>query len=198
MTKNLIRSLLPLTMILLATPALAGGNANFILGQRGLDKDFWTPVNGQAVLGVQVDFGKEAWPLHLETGTQISVGYEEDFIGDSDVVGSVSELDFGVNKTWVTKGATRPYIGGGLAAVGGSYVIEVPGDDIDDHDGSLGAYFHGGAFWRLGSRFNIGVDGRFLVGSKITLFGEEGDADYLQIGMVLGWGWPGAKKAANP
>jgi len=194
MTSTLRKLILPLAMILIATPAMAGGNANFILGSRGLDHDFWTPVNGQAVLGTQVDFGKEGWPIHLEVGTQISVGYEKDFIGTSDVAGSVSELDFGVNKTWVTKGATRPFIGGGMAAVGASYVIEVPGgDDIDDHDGSLGAYFHGGAFWRLGSRFNIGVDGRFLVGSKITLFGDEGDADYLQLGMILGWGWPARK-----
>jgi len=189
--KRIVRWLMiALAMTSVAAPAMAGGNANFILGTRGLDKDFWTPVNGQFVIGAQVDFGKMTWPIHLETGIQVSVGAEEDFIGTSDVYGSVAELDFGVNKTWELKGQARPFIGGGLAAVGASYTIEAPLGDIDDDDDGGGAYFHGGVFWRLGKRFNIGIDGRFLVGTKITLFGEEGDADYVQLGMILGWGWP--------
>ncbi len=180
-------------LAILATPALAGGNANFVLGIRGLDEDFWDPVNGQAVIGATVDFGKEAWPVHLETGIQISVGAEENFIGTADVAGAVTEVDFGVNKTWVTKSSMRPYIGGGLAAVGAHITIDTPGGDIDDDDSTGGLYFHGGVYWRIGSRFNIGVDGRFLVGTDVTLFGEEGDADYVQLGMVLGWGWPGTQ-----
>jgi hypothetical protein len=178
----------------LAAPALAGGNANFILGGRGLDKDFWEPANGQFVIGAQVDFGKMDWPIHLETGMQVSVGGEEDFFGTADVYGSVAELDFGVNKTWELKGPARPFIGGGLAAVGASITIEAPLNDIDDDDDSGGAYFHGGVFWRIGSRFNIGIDGRVLVGTNITLFGEDGDADYAQLGMILGWGWPATSK----
>ena len=189
--KRIVRWLMiALAMTSVAAPAMAGGNANFILGTRGLDKDFWTPVNGQFVIGAQVDFGKMTWPIHLETGIQVSVGAEEDFIGTADVYGSVAELDFGVNKTWELKGPARPFIGGGLAAVGAAYTIEAPLGDIDDDDDGGGAYFHGGVFWRLGKRFNIGIDGRFLVGTKITLFGEEGDADYVQLGMILGWGWP--------
>jgi hypothetical protein len=189
--KSLLRCLLlAVAMACVATPALASGNANFVLGGRGLDKDFWEPVNGQAVIGVVVDFGKKDWPIHLETGIQVSVGAEEDFFVTSDVYGSVAELDFGVNKTWELKGATRPFIGGGLATVGAAYTVEAPLGDIEEDDNSGGVYFHGGAFWRLGKRFNIGIDGRFLVGTKITLFGEEGDADYVQLGMILGWGWP--------
>jgi hypothetical protein len=179
---------------LFASPALAGGNANFVLGMRGLDKDFWEPVNGQAAFGVTVDFGRKEWPIHLETGFHTSVGYEENFFGSADVIGAVSEVDFGVNKTWELKGGVRPYVGGGLAALGASYKIDVPGGgDIDDDDGSGAFYVHGGLFWRLGSRFNIGFDGRFLVGSDVTLFGVEGDADYAQFGMILGWGWPAQK-----
>jgi hypothetical protein len=184
---------LALAITFLTTPAMAGGNANFVLGSRALDKDFWEPVNGQAVFGTTVDFGKKEWPIHLETGLLVSVGVEEDFIGASDVFGSVAELDFGVNKTWKLKGPARPFIGGGLASVGASYTIEAPGDDIDDNDSSGGAYFHGGVFWRIGKRFNIGIDGRFLVGTNITLFGVDGDADYAQLGMILGWGWPAGK-----
>jgi hypothetical protein len=176
-------------MAAMATPALAGGNANFVLGSRGLDKDFWEPVNGQFATGVTVDFGKQEWPIHLETGIMVSVGYEEDFLA-ADITGSVSELFFGVNKTW-EKGVHRPFIGGGLSAVGASYEIDGPGGIIDDDDGAGGIYLHGGIYWRLKSRFNIGIDARLLLGTDVTLFGQEGDADYAQFGMVLGWGWPG-------
>ena len=183
------------TVIALCTaPALAGGNANFLLGSRGLDEDFWSPVEGQFALGATADFGKQGWPVHLETGSYVSVGYKEDFAGASDVTGSVSEIFFGVNKTWITKGPARPFIGGGLAAVGAAYRVDNPfGGDVDDSDGSGGVYFHGGVFWRIGNRFNIGLDGRLLAGTSITLFGVDGDADYAQLGMVLGWGWPGGK-----
>ena len=189
--KVLHRWLMASALLALATPALAGGNANFILGSRGLDKDFWEPVNGQFATGVTVDFGKMEWPIHLETGIMVSVGYEEDFLA-ADITGSVSELFFGVNKTW-EMGVTRPFIGGGLAAVGAGYEIDGPGGTIDDDDGAGGVYFHGGVYWRLKSRFNIGIDGRFLVGTDVTLFGVEGDADYLQLGMILGWGWPASQ-----
>ena len=186
-------TLIAIATACLASPALAGGNANFILGSRGLDKDFWEPVNGQVAFGAQVDFGKMAWPIHLETGIQVSVGAEEDFIGSNDLYGSVVELDFGVNKTWELKGPARPFMGGGLAAVGAAITFETPGDDIDDDDDTGGVYFHGGVFWGIGSRFNIGIDGRALVGTNVTLFREDGDADYLQLGMILGWGWPASK-----
>jgi len=178
----------------LSVPAWAGGNANFVLGWRGLDEDYWSPVEDQAVVGVTVDFGKEGWPVFLEAGLQGSAGDDNVLdIGDVSVTGSVGELSFGVNKTWQPAGNIRPFIGGGLASVTATYEVDTFLGDVDDDDTSLGVYLHGGVFWRLGKRFNIGVDGRILAGTDITLFGADGDADYAQLGLVLGWGWPAGK-----
>jgi hypothetical protein len=176
-----------------AAPAMAGGNMNFFLGSRGLDKDTWSPIENQFAFGGTVDFGKKEWPIHLESGMMISVGYKHDYLPATDAAGGVFEIFFGVNKTWITKGGARPFIGGGLARLGAAYVIDGPGPRVDDHDGSGGAYLHGGVFWRLGSRFNIGVDGRILTGTSITLFGQDGNANYGQLGMILGWGWPASQ-----
>ena len=107
---------------------------------------------------------------------------------------AIVELSFGVNKIWKPKGGIRPYIGGGLASVG--VAGEVDGwmfGGSDDTDQSFGTYVHGEVFWRLGSRFNIGFAARAMLGTEVTLFGVEGDADYVQFGMVLGFGWPGSK-----
>jgi len=101
---------------------------------------------------------------------------------------------FGVNKTW-DLGKTHPFVGGGIASVVATLDLESVPFSLgqDDDDQSLGAYFHVGVFSRLGSRFNIGVDGRFLGGTDLTLFDEDTDVDYVQLGLVLGFGWPATK-----
>lgn len=179
-----------LALVLLATAARAGGNTNFVLGPRALDAGFWDPVDGQQAVGVTVDFHQRGWPVGLEAGFQVSGDDTE--VGTVDVKGGVAELSFGINKTWDHVGRASPFIGGGIASVVAAY--ELDGSTVgDDDDGSLGFYVHGGAFWRLGRRFNIGVDARLLGGTDVTLLGTSGDANYSQVGLVLGWGWPARK-----
>ena len=190
--------LICLALGILATPALAGGNANFTFGARGLDQDFWGGLDNQGVFGVTVDFGKEAWPIHLEVGAAGSGAQDktrDPFLPvQVDVTGGVGEVTFGVNKTWKpASGNYRPYIGGGVASVSVKTTIETTLGDVDDDDNSFGVYFHGGIFWRIGTRFNLGVDGRLMGGTSVTLFGEDGDANYGQVALLLGWGWPAGK-----
>lgn len=193
-----MRWLVVVGLMLAAGPVFAAGNANFLLGGRGLDEGEWEPVDQHSVFGVTVDFGGADWPVHMETGFYGSGAddrAEDLFVGGVDVTVAVGEAFFGVNKTWGLSGNVRPFVGGGLASV----VAAVELDSVtfplseDDDDQSLGAYVHGGVFWRLGPRFNIGVDGRFLGGTDLTLFGEDTDVDYVQLGLVLGFGWPAAK-----
>jgi hypothetical protein len=179
-----------LAFLAVAPLALAEGNADFLLGSRGLDKDFWEPLESQRVLGAAVDFGGKDRPANLAAGLYVTVGAETEddlLLGSTDMIGAVSELSFGVLKTGKPAGSVRPFLGGEMANVG--VAAEINPDrfpDQGDHDSSLGAYLQGGVSWRLGSRFSIGVDTRALVGSDVTLSGAEGDADHLQLGMVLG------------
>jgi hypothetical protein len=169
-------------------PAVAGGNANFALGVRTLgDDDFWEPVEEHLVLGVTVDFGKEGWPIQLAVGAYGSSD-EEDF-GGAEITGSVGELSFGVLKVWKHSGGLKPYVGGGVSAVNAEGEADIGPFSIDDDDTSPGLYGQGGIAWRLGERFNLGFDARILLGTDVELFGVEGDADYFQVGVLLGWGW---------
>ena len=191
------RWLVLLVLALAVAPAFAAGNANFLLGTRGLDEDQWDPVDQQGVFGVTVDFGAADWPVHMETGVYGSADddtIDDTILGPVDVTVSVGEVFFGVNKTWGASKNIKPFVGAGLASVVADVELDSAlfGDDSED-DQSLGFYAHGGVFFRLGSRFNIGVDGRFLGGTDITLGGEDTDVDYLQLGLVLGFGWPKSK-----
>jgi hypothetical protein len=177
-----------LVLALAATPALAGGNANFVLGGRTLDEDDWAPAEEHVVFGVTVDFGGEGWPVNLAIGHHLSIGTDE--WGPFDLTSTVAELTFGVQKTWVVDGVTRPYIGGGVAAVNAESELELGNLSVTEDDTSGAVYVDGGVFWRLGSRFNIGVEGRLVVGTDLELAGADVNADYFQGGLILGWGWP--------
>jgi hypothetical protein len=176
-----------LVAVCLASPALAGGNANFLLGLRSLDNDF-EPVEDQNALGVTVDFGVSDWPINLEVGAHISSEEDSIRIGGSsiDVDVTITELTFGVVKIWeVGGGNVHPFVGGGLTAYMAD--IKVEGEKTDDT--APGLYAHGGVFWRLGEAFNIGVDGRIVQGVDLDFEGDSVDGNYLQTSLILGWGW---------
>ena len=187
------RALLLLTALVvaasIASPAHAGGNANFVLGGRSMTSSSdWEPFDSQALAGVTVDFGPAKWPINFETGIQASAktmgGYG---LYGEDVTASVGEVFFGINKTWnASGGRMHPYVGGGVASV----TAKFEDSNVSVDDTSAGYYVHGGIFWRLGHRFNIGFDIRLLGGTKMAFVGIEGDSNYSQASLVLGWGWP--------
>jgi hypothetical protein len=57
---------------------------------------------------------------------------------------------------------------------------------------ALGLWIGGGIYWRLGSRFNIGLAARYSSAS-VELFGVDVEAGGPMYGMLLGWGWPASK-----
>ncbi len=40
------------------------------------------------------------------------------------------------------------------------------------------------------TKVNYGVDARYMVGPEIDILGQTGDADYFQIGFVVGFRLP--------
>jgi len=60
-----------IVLCVLTVPAHAAGqgNVNFILGQKALDEDDWTPpdLDTQRESGVEVTWGGESWPIQIAT-----------------------------------------------------------------------------------------------------------------------------------
>lgn len=189
-------------VIVLALPGLAQaattGDVNFKPGIKKLDRDDWDPVEDQTAVGVSVSWGKQTWPVHLLIDYLISVA-EDEISSGLDLQGATGELGFGIQKTW-RFGSTRPYLNGGLALVLADIEFSGNGVSASESDASAGAFVGGGVFWRLGSRFNVGVSARYSqaeatfefldLGGGITLEDLDVEAGGFHTGLILGWGWP--------
>jgi hypothetical protein len=167
------------------------GHVNFILGQKALEEDDWAPVEDQGEFGAEVTWGKDDWPILIATDYLWSSDKEDLAATGVEVTGTSWELAVGIRKVWEA-GKNRPYVGGGLALIGGKFEGSVSGLSVSDDDQVLGAWVGGGIFWRLGPRFNIGIAGRFSKG-QVTFFGVEGEGGGSHFGLILGWGWPASK-----
>jgi len=177
---------------LIGTSVSFAGNVNFVVGQRSLDEDDWAPVEDQDLIGVNVSFGAESWPISLVAGfhrSEDDQAFFDPFFGPVSLDVETTELSFGVMKIWDQYPTTRPFIGGGLSLIEADVEGTVFGFTASDDDNSEAFYINGGVFWRIGERFNIGVDVRLLFGSDIDIAGVSADVDYEQFGLILGWGW---------
>jgi len=190
----LAKSLIALVVASLGGAVLAGGNATFVLGVRSLDEDDWDPIETQRLGGTTVDFGREGWPVHLAIGVYTSRNEDvvtEPGFGSVEIEGTLEELSFGVHKTFEPGRNVRPFLGGGVSSLTASLEIDALGERLEEDDRSFAIYGQGGVYWRIGSRFNLGLDVRMVTRSDMSIEGIEFDSDYTQVGLLLGWGWPG-------
>lgn len=181
--------------LLVATPALAGGNANFLLGMRNPTEDRFDHRTVDALqdipaFGVSVDFRTGNLPINWVVGAYGATKQADQTISGQKltITSTFSELSFGVNKIW-SSGKARPHVGGGVTYMKGELEFDQNGKSRSRDDKSPAFYAEGGVYWRLGQAFNIGVSGRVVRGTSLTLGGQDLQGDYAQLGLVLGWGW---------
>ena len=172
------------------------GNTQFVIGQRYLRDAKWGTLDSPTVFGIEVDFAPSSSPVHVAMGVMVSgesgTGtIAEPMFGET---GSVDSrfFEFSAGFLWhpVKKAIVRPYLGAGAVILTASNTSDWGAFSSGSHsDTSFGWYGNAGVFFKVGEHFNIGVDGRAVRGTKITLSGIEGNADYEQVGMLLGFSW---------
>jgi Outer membrane protein beta-barrel domain len=166
------------------------GNTQFLVGQRYLG-DFWKPLDQQALFGIETDFAPRSSPVRVAfaaIGSADKRRVTTPFYGETGEVGAdVAELSAGFLWQPLKKGVVRPYLGAGLslvyAGIGTDYF------DRAESDQSFGFYGNLGVFFKVGDTFNVGLDGRIVRGTRLTLAGVDGDADYEQLSLLLGFSW---------
>jgi hypothetical protein len=168
------------------------GNTQFFIGQVYFG-DQWTPIDKPASFGFDVDFApKKSW-VHVALGFNIAgedAHVASPFFGETGHVGvGFVEFSAGFLVHPVKKAPVRPYFGAGIvrtfAGVGSGSDFWSGGDT----DQTFGYYGNAGIFFKVGDVFNIGIDGRIVRGTDVTLAGIETDVDYEQASLLLGFSW---------
>ena len=168
------------------------GNVEFFIGQAYLE-DFFAPVDEPASFGFEVDFAPKKSPVHVALGMNFAGQTERvstPYFGETGTVGA-GFVEFSAGFVWlpVKKSFVRPYLGAGvlrtIAFVGSGSDYWIDGDT----DSSFGFYGNAGIYFKVGSSFNIGLDGRITRGTSISLAGLDGDVDYAQVSLLLGFSW---------
>lgn len=188
-----MRSLLVACSVLAASAALADGDGHvdFFVGTKVLDSD-WDPVDRQGQFGAVMSFGRDEWPVHIVADVFFSARNAH-LTGPVEVTGGTFEAGTGVRKIWGKKGF-HPYAGAGIAILGAAIELDSGLDTVDDADSTIGPWIGGGAFWRLGTRFDIGLDVRWSSGKVDLDFGggvtaPDLEAGGIHYGLLLGFGW---------
>lgn len=167
-------------------------NIGVMVGLRQLDEDDWDPVDEQVAFGLEIDTYVPGAPIGFELGGSYSKDDDSAFdplVGNFDAEAKFWEIYGGVRKTWaVADGRLHPYVGGGLSFINADAKVSVSGfGSASDDDSSVGGYVHGGATYDVTDSIYLGVDLRGLLGTDLEIAGASGDADYLQVALVLGY-----------
>ena len=192
MNTTLLTSALLLAGALTTTQAIADewdGNINLLLGQKSLDSDDWGDNDSQNAFGIQFDFARSEWPVHLVV--DLYGAGETEGSGDDKVEDVTGGLHLGVRKYWaVGSSGFTPFVGGGLALLTAESTTG-SGDDketVEDDEGALGYWVGGGAKWVLGEHLNIGGEVRYSQ-AEVDLDGTELEAGGVYAGLLAGYHW---------
>jgi len=167
-----------------STQPTEAGDVNFFLGQKQLEGEF-DPIQEQPEFGAQITVGPRDWPVKI--AIDILASSDDDRVAGVEIEASTSEIDVGARRIWI-KGKARPFFGGGLALVNAELQTAVPPFVIEDDDSGVGLWISGGAFWRIGARFNVGVEAR-ISRAEVKFFGRDTEVGGEHFGVLLGWGW---------
>jgi len=191
-------------------PASAGpGHVNFTFGQKMFDSDEfpdgWNPIDKQASYGAEAAFGPGSWPVqiavYLERASEEKQSYVDDGFGNAipiTIDGTTSEFGFGLNKTLGEK-KIRPYLGAGAVYAVTDITVRQSGTSASDDANGFGFWGGAGAFYRIGSSFNLGAGARYssakvdydeFQGTSISYPSFELESGGFQIHALIGWSWP--------
>ena len=185
-----------LASLFLAVPVTLGEgvkNLDISLGYRKLGSEVFNSADNHIAMTLKYDFGgKIIRPV-------VGLGYSSTDDGRNSFAifrsredeASVFELSAGFCVSNFNK-ALRPYFGAGVAWISADIELIEPGAVVGYHDSDVGFYLDTGFVRTVGNEFpvNLGLDIRYMTGTEIEIQGRTGDADYFQIGFLVGARFP--------
>lgn len=161
------------------------GEVRFLLGGGALDKETWEPTDKPVILGAEYARQEaDSW-LGYELGTRL--GIDTATAGGVDLTLVTFEFYGGYHHTFRADSDFRPYVGAGAAIVSATADASDGFVSVNDDDVTFGLYAHAGVAWDLGG-WVLGLDGRYLGGTDVDLFGGSWDVDMTQVCLFGGFG----------
>ncbi len=168
-----------------APSAIEQGELRLLLGAGQLDEDTWEPTDQPIVLGVEyARQAPESW-LGYEFGFRL--GVDTATVDDVDLSIVTGDLYGGYHHTFFPQSPLQPYFGLGVALVTASAEASQGFTSISDEDVSFGFYAHAGVAYDAES-FILGLDGRYIGGTDVDMFGGSFDVDMSQVCLFVGFG----------
>jgi hypothetical protein len=167
-------------------------NTQLLMGQAWL-QDQWRPIDEPMTFGFEADFGPKTSIVHVALG--FNIGWDSEDVA-TPVLGEIGDVGVGLAEFSagflihpLKKGQVRPYIGAGIVRTFAGFGTDWDFWTDGDTDSTFGVYGNAGIFFKVGSVFNFGFDGRIVRGTEIDIAGIETDVDYEQASLLIGFSW---------
>jgi hypothetical protein len=178
-------------VLLLPTSTIAGGEVNFFFGKKDIDDA--EPADDQTEFGAAFNIGVADWPVSLAVDILQSSddaeysysGYYSTYKFNLDV--EVLEVDLGVRKLFL-EDKIQPYLGGGLVYADLDVEVTFSGRGVSEGDSGVGLWANAGVLFRVGERFNVGIDVRHS-DVEVTLEDVDVDVGGTHYGVLFGFRW---------
>lgn len=154
------------------------------------------PVDEQLAIGIEADIRQPNDDVGLELGLHHSwddASRNVAGVGRVDFSADMTELSVGARWKYAEWGArVRPYASAGIAFLLASYSTDsATGGARSDRDWTIGPYVRAGLEWPATEHVSVALDYRQVLFSELfndlSLANSNTDANYSQIGIVLGW-----------
>ena len=126
----------------------------------------------------------DSW-LGYEFGTRLGIDTAD--VEGIDLTLVTFEIYGGYHHTFLTDSAFQPYVGAGAALVSATADATDGFVSVNDDDFTFGFYARAGVAWDLDG-WVLGLDGRYLGGTDVDLFGGSFDVDMTQVSLFVGFG----------
>ncbi len=196
---KMVTFLLASFFVVPVAPGERDKNLDMSLGYRKFGSAVFNAADSHVAMTLKYDFGGKIIRPVVGLGYSSSDSANNSFAifqprGDE---ADVWELSAGFLVSRFDK-ALRPYFGAGVAWISVDMDLIESGAVVGYHDSDLGFYLDTGFVRTVGNEFpvNLGMDIRYMTGTEIEIQGRTGDADYFQIGFLVGARFPA--RAAEP
>jgi opacity protein-like surface antigen len=116
------------------------------------------------------------------------MGEDDDDVLGVDVETSTEEFAGGLRYTF-GQDRFRPYVGVGVSWIELELKASDAGNTVKEDDDSFGLYVAGGFDAWVTQRIALGLEYRILMGTDMTLFDVDTDADYGQLAVTASLGF---------